>query len=33
LLRVTDEAGRLAAMARHRAGRLHPEKVLLSAGR
>ncbi len=30
LLRVVDEAGRLAAMARFESGRLHPEKVFLA---
>jgi tRNA U55 pseudouridine synthase TruB len=29
LLRVVDDGGRLAAMARLEAGRLHPEKVFL----
>ncbi len=33
LLRVVDEEGRLAAMARHDGGKLHPEKVFLAPGR
>jgi tRNA pseudouridine55 synthase len=33
LLRVVDGEGRLAAMARHDGGRLHPEKVFVAPGR
>ncbi len=33
LLRIVDGAGRLAAMARYDAGKLHPEKVFIAPGR